>query len=173
MPLANIRTPFAARRRRTACPLSSMVVTSRTRCAAFPSLMVCSQQVSSTSTHADEISPETVRRTRCSPNSLSIRNTVSLLHRGFHSRFDRISWLTPAAFARNRRHPTWQGPNTGVLEQRAASNDIARGPNRQNGSKRLSGQVFLAAHRCDDATESYLRMPRSGASRRRMVSQPQ
>jgi len=72
-----------------------------------------------------------------------------------------------------RRHPTWQGPNAGVLEQRAARNDIARGPNRQNGSKRLSVKVYLAAHRGDEATESYLHMPRSGASRRRMVSQPQ
>ena len=67
---------------------------------------------------------------------------------------------------RNRRHPTWQGPNAGIVERKLRAFDIASDPTRRNGSKRLSTLVFLTSHRCDEASESYRHMPRSGASRR-------
>lgn len=63
---------------------------------------------------------------------------------------------------RNRRHPTWQGPNAGVVEQGGARIDIASDPTRQNSWKRLSIQVFLTSHRCDEAAELYRHMPRFG-----------
>ena len=166
MPFADRRTPFAARRRRSARPLSSMVVTSRTRWAALPSLIACSQQVSSNSMHAGEISPDTVRCVRCSPSSLSTRNTHPPLHRGLHSQIRSTFCLALVADAEPAGHPTWQAPSAGIVEQGLRPKDAASGPTRQTRSKRLSVQVLLTSHRCDEATESHRHMPISGVFRR-------
>ena len=150
MPFAKIRTPFAARRRRSACPLSSMALASSMRCTALPSLIACSQQVSSSSMHAEEISPETVRRFRCWPSSLSIRNTNSLVHRCLQS-FTRSNFLDRVCRScRNRRQPTWQGPNDGIVEQGVGKLILPALLTRQNSWKSLSIQGLLTSHRCDE-----------------------
>src|SRR6202035_3487805 len=65
---------------------------------------------------------------------------------------------------RNLRHLTWQGPNAGIVGKRVARIDVAGDPTRQNSSKRLSIQVFLTWHRCDEAAESHRHLPGCGAS---------
>jgi hypothetical protein len=95
-PLADRQTPFAARRRRSARPASSMLVTSlRTRSTALPSFIASSQDFSSSSVHSVEMSPVMMRRVRCSPSSLSSRNIKQPVHRAFQAlqyRFSSNAW---------------------------------------------------------------------------------
>lgn len=68
----NRRTPFSARRRRSALPASSTVVTSRrTRSTGLPLPSASSQHVSTSSMHTVETSPSIVRHVRSWPGFLS------------------------------------------------------------------------------------------------------
>lgn len=161
-----MRTPIAARRRRSARPHSSMVVTSRTRCTALPSFIACPQQVSTSSMHAGESSPETVRLDRCSPSSLSTRNTTPLVHCGFHSRFDRLSWVALVAGAENVGIRRGKGRILALSSRELHAMISAPILPPQNSSKRLSLQEFLTPHQCDEVAESYRHLPRSGCPAR-------